>query len=365
MKKAVIIFFITFLGLQSFAYSDVPVLIHLKSSDQHDTCGFNLVKLLSENVYKLLKEQNLNLYENPSKKVKMDFSSIEALQLSSQTRFIDCEDIFIYEYWTSNKKESSVTQLGFSFIYTSKSGEKINYGYADLNEWEPHLKKTILMGNLNGPAWFNLSAAIKSRKFEYNLVQFGKEDFKQNPKKSFEIKADMFRSSKKLKSYVGLQNSKYLYYEMIRNKYPTDIENSEVFYSNLESFFNSNKEEFFNFGAKKYFNYLKPNFNIRIQKIVWVEIWEKSENKISKELESIRIYFNDKDFLKIGINELDQFNLFFNFLNLKEFLTKREFEFYLTRINSDEINKTKTKLYEKALNVWLWSQLSEFVNNEL
>lgn len=365
MKKALFIFFITFIGLKSFAYSDVPVLIHLKSTEQHDTCGFNIVQLLAENVYKLLKEKSLNLYENPSKKIKMDFSSIEALQLSTQTRFVDCEDLFIYEYWSSNKKESSVTQIGLSFIYTSKSGEKINYGYADLNECEPLFKKIILMGNVNGPAWFNLSNALKSRKFEYNLVQFGKEDFKQNPKKSFEIKADMFRSSKKLKSYTALQNTKYLYYEMLRNKYPTDIENSEVFYSNLESFFNSNKEEFFNFGAKKYFNYLKPNFTIRIHKIVWVELWEKSGNTITKDIESLRVYFNDKDYLKIGINELDAFNLFFNFQNIKEFLTKREFEFYLTRINSDEINKNKTNIYEKALNVWLWSQLSEFVNNEL
>jgi hypothetical protein len=353
-------FFFLSIGLEAKKlYTEIPALVHLSRSEQEDTNGFNLVEHLPKLLYQAIIDNKLKLWDSPKKQIVISGSALQKIESDNNVSFSKVENLFFNELWTSSRRRTQFAVIGFSFLSESKKG-KISFGYIDFNEALFLLVKNTIPTNVNGPAYLTYLDAIYSRKYFFNLVQFGSNDFSSNSQNSIKIKREAFNSKKKISGLSVIKNTKMVTYNLEKNPGEKNDPSSGTINA-VENFLNDNKDFIFNYGGDKYFNYTNNMSDITVTRIEITEYWEKKKNEIEYKPMLIKIYINNKPLNPISFDEFVKWQILFNFKSIEDVLKEKQFQYTLYKINNEMIPFDESEFFIKALKEYKWSQVRNFV----
>jgi hypothetical protein len=340
-------------------YTEVPALVHLSRSEQEDTNGFNLVEYLPGLFYKAINEGKLVLWDSPRKQIAISPSALKNIETSNKISFARVENLFLNELWTSSRRKTEFVIVGFSFLSESPNG-KVSIGFIDAVDALPLLSKNYIPTNVNGPAQLTYIDALYSRRYNFNLLQFGVRDFTVNPTSSITIKRDAFYSRKKVSGLVRLPQTKMVTYTLEKNPGQENDPAMDCILS-IEKFVNENKEVLFDIGGDKYFDFKKQSSDITITRIEVTEIWEKKGSQIAYKPYQIRIFANNKPLEVLMFSDVAKWDLLINFKTLEDVLIEKAFLFTIYKCNRELIPYDEAGLYLKALKEYKWTQVSNYV----
>jgi hypothetical protein len=341
------------------AYTEVPVLLHLDISKQQDTFGFNLTAKLPAFLYSLIEQEQITLWDSPMKKVKITKESLAAIEKGSGTEMSRTHHLFLYELWSTSRTRTSFVVLGFGFVNESRGG-KISYGFVDAQEAFPFLVKSMIDVNVNGPAKLSFWQAITSRRYHFNLVQFGNKNFASESEKSFQIRDRAFNKKKEIIGSYQVPNNKNIQYFIEPD--PNDsLEIGNVFFQEIQRYLNSNREILLNIGGSRYYDY-RYRSEVVVTRIEVNETWTKTPyGFVQYDIQGITIFVNNKKLDPISLDLLMGFGILYQYKTAEDVLKDKKFKYVLSRMNSTLISELDSEKYLKALAKYSWSQVSNYV----
>ena len=336
-------------------YDSMPVLLHLSDAKQHDSIGFNLVRSIPELLYPKLLTGDLALWENASKKSVVGGVKLAALEKLATRPFVRSEDVFIHEYWRIFKKNFTFELQGFTFSGTNKAGGKINYGFVDAQDIIDLLKTESIYTNASGTSKLSYWDALQSKTYNFNLVQFGQDDFKRNAQFSAMLQYQAIHDPKILREIIELENTKTMRYKVLSPSINSNKENKNV-YRVLEDYINKNKQIVLN--AAKTGHFSKIMFEKwKVDNITISEKWSKYKSIAFQELLEME-FFIDKHSVRITKKQLEEMGVKINMQGLDEYLSEKRFSFLLEQINDQEILPQQSEQYYEALLNNKWNNIS-------
>ena len=328
-------------------YEMEPVLLHLASVDQPDSNGFNLVSSIHKLIYPRIQNGDIALWKTSKKKELVSKSQFLKLELLNKTSFVNNNDVFIHEYWQLIGKEFDFLVRGFSFVGKSSIGEPVSYGFVDAADVIGILKSIKIPTTHQGPCDLSYWNAIHSKLFDFNVVQFGKKDFKSNPELSVLLKNQSCYSKSIERNFYKPEKSKRVAYKIIS---PTINSNSENFkiYKEIESGINDNKQVILNINKKS----IEPQDIIKpwlINSIRVIEKWSTYKNIPLQELEYLFLEVNGKNY-KLNKQQIEEIGFSINLQGISEYLSEKNFDFIIEKVNSETIPPQKSEImYAKLL----------------
>lgn len=361
MKKLRFLF-IALLGLHwadGIAYTDKPVLVHLNIARQSDTMGFNLVYELQNKFYDLILTNKVKLWDSPRKSIVISPSSLQSIENSSGTKFNKTQNVFLHEFWTGSSKKTNFTIVGISFVNDNAKG-KVSYGYVDLAECWAIAAAELIDCNVNGPASLTIAQALYSRNYNFNIVQFGGKDFRENPANSIKIRDKAFYSKRKVEGLYKIPKTKEVTY-VVEIDANDKNEMGNTLHNNIQDYLNKNREVLFNIGGDRYFDYKNFKSEVAVTRIEVKEVWEKKSAFTDSRVSSIIIFVNNKALDPISIDLLLSWKIMYNFRSAEDVFREKKFKYVLLKMNNTFISNIDSEKYLKALEKYSWTQVSRYV----
>lgn len=336
------------------AYDFTPVLLHLDKFKQHDTLGFNLASEIPKLLYAQILSEDIALWASPSKKIKISKDDFLKMESSANAPFVESQHFFIHELWQIHKANFRFGVLGFSFTGESMSGRKINYGYVDANDVISLMRIRDIPTNANGASGLSYWDALHSMHFDFDLVQFGKEDFKDNLMRSFLLEDQAIRDPKIRRDFSPIPLQKEIEYRVINPSLNSNEEN-KILYQAMENFVNENKQTILNAGGSQFLSHLMFQ-NWTIDQIVVKERWTRYNKLPFQELLSVQLFIEGKP-VELKKSDLEEMDVRIKLQGVEEYLSGKTFSLSLQRINDQEIQAKESDDYYRALWENDWNKL--------
>lgn len=361
--KRLLLFLFIFTGLISHkaGAEAVPVLLMVRSSEQADSSGCNFVQELTSLIYNEIVNKRVILWDSKSKEIQLTPSTLLQIEKNSQVSFKQLETMFVYELWEAGKKEVVTRTLGFSFTHRSEKGD-VSFGYVDYADVEKTLLSNRINTNANGIYSSTYTTYVLNKKYAFNIVQFNGQPVKTTGE-----------SSDILKTYVGSLpfNSSLLGYyppdKFVSSIIDTFTEgtdsksiNSRALVKSIETFLATNEEEFYNLGGDRILSYLQKN-KIRVTRVEVNEMWRKIAGELKIETRSVTIFVNDSALKTLSPEEYTALGIVIGERPLQEVLDERDFNYIITRINSQQIRRQDSYIYQRALLNADWNRVIGYV----
>jgi hypothetical protein len=328
-------------------YEIKPALLHLSKVDQPDSIGFNLVTSFHKLLHKRIQNGDIALWKTSKKKILVNKTQFRSLEKLAKTNFINNNDFFIHEYWQLVGKEFNFSVQGFSFIGKSKIGKPISYGFIDAADVIGLLKNIKIPTTHHGPSDMSYWNAIHSKSFDFNLVQFGKKDFKSNPELSVLLKNQACYSKKVRRNFYIPDPSKRVGYKIIPPSINMNIENRNI-YLEIENSLNDNKQVIHNINNEP----IKPQDMFKswtINTIRVTEKWTTFKNIPLQELENIQLEINGENY-SLNNQQIEEMGLIINLQGISEYLSEKNFDFIIEKVNDENILPQNSEdMYQKLL----------------
>lgn len=357
----VIILSFSLLGSLKAVGEAIPVMLMVNSSAQTDTSGCNFVEEFTELIFNDIMNKKVPLWDSKSKEIQISPSTLLQLEKNSGISFKKTETVFIYEFWEAGKKEVSSKTIGFSFINKTEAGE-VSFGYVDYADVEKILLSNRINTNANGIYSATYTTYILSKKYTFNIVQFNGQPVKS-----------MGDSDKLLKEFKGdlpFNTSLLGYYppdKFVSSIIDTFTEgtdektvNSKNLTKSIESFLLANEEEFYNLGGDRIVSYLQKN-KFKVTKVEVNEIWRKIQGELKIETRSLTIFVNDSALKTLSPEEYRKLGVTIGDVPLQDVLDARNFNYIITRINSQAIRRQDSYIYQRALLNAEWNRVIQYV----
>tara|TARA_B110000967_G_scaffold48086_2_gene48803 strand:+ start:4926 stop:6020 length:1095 start_codon:yes stop_codon:yes gene_type:complete len=339
----------------SRGYDATAVLLHLNTTKQSDSIGFNLVQSIPELLYPRLLTGDLALWENSQKRLIVGSKQLQLLEKKAMMPFVRSNDLFIHEYWNLSQKNFDFIVQGFTFTGKNKNGQTLTYGYVDAVDIINLMKSEYIPTNANGPGLVTYWDALHTKDFNFNLVQFGSNNFKTNPQLSFKLQYQAIKDPKVFRKFHTSENTKTITYRALSPLINSNSENKSL-YSAIEKAVNNNKQAILNAGGDNHFSHIifAP---WKVEQITVKEKWSKYKNIHFQELISVELFI-DKHAITLTKKQLEEINTTINLQGLEEYLSEKRFSFMLEEINNQEIQPQQSEKYYQALLTKNWNKIT-------
>lgn len=336
---------------KAFAYQLKPVIIQLFAAEQPDTMGFNLASALPSFLYEKITSGEVKLYDSPEKSVQITPATLKQIEQTNNSRMVLSKSIFIHELWTLRKGRFSFFPMGVTISDFDISGKVISYGYIDFQEAFEQLSENPVTCNANGSDQFSYWDAIKSRRYVYRLIQFGRKVLhdKQEAIRILEQTEAATRFTDALPQLSAQKVIRYTIDRDVQHNGNTDIINRiEKALRNDQQLYDS---------ATQY-SPVDPYTQLRITSIEVVEIWQKNGEFFEYYPVSVKLYNQGKAMKELKFSEYHStdFRLFANDV------TSKRFELTIVEINKQKIPYGESLRYLNALRSGdSWTQITTYV----
>lgn len=359
--------FLVVLALVAFkpvkaVYMDKPVLSHVGVSGQHDTFGFNLAMHLPDFIYEQVEAGNLTLWGSPKKQTPLNIAALKEIERSSKSKFKNCSDLFLHEFWDCSKRKLKFVVAGISFMYNSGTLRK-PYGYIDAQEAFRLLASNLMPCNPNAPADLTYWEAINSKRFHFTIVQYGRRQFADKPLEAVELKNKIFNGKRKLDPKIPWPDSKLIVYELEDN-YLVDHDYAQYLKKGLEKYFNKNRTLIKSHDLGNFYDSGDYKGYFQVTGLQIHETWSKRGPLLISYVDSMVVYINNKKMRAFTGDEIRSFNLKIRFKSVIDILKEKSFKLNIISINNVLIEPKKQVLYKKGLEDYKWTQLTEYVKYE-
>ncbi len=331
-----------------------PTIIQVNKHNQNDTVGFNLVESSYALFYEKIVSEKITLWDSPAKKVKISSGAFLKMEAQNGIRFVESEDLFIYEYWRLYKKKFESEIIGFSFFSRNQSNEKFNFGYIDALEVKTLLSSKIIPATINGSSNITFWQALNSKVYQFNIAKFGTLDLVKNPSKAFEIKEQIFNSPKiKTNQYI-IQPAKDIEYFV----YPS-VDNTTGSYwlcQSIQTFYQNNRSVY---AAESESEISQTDSSeLIVTRVDVTETWLKDECGVITYVPNlIQVFINGKPLKRIPISYMEHKQILVQFKPLHEFIRDKNFKYTIKRINSEPIYAHEAEDIAIALPEKPWNKI--------
>ena len=363
MKSLLAAFLIWACYLPTADAQGVPTILLARSSEQQDTTGCNLVREVTKTLYREIMAGKLRIWDSQNKELSFSASTLQSLEKSAGIAFQEQENMFIYERWTQSKREVTTSTAGLYFAHKSERGTETVFGYVDYSDVVELFSKTKMASNASGNYSATLETVLKSKNFNYRLIQLGNQSIK-TPSEGQDLLYAFVGNRVFNESTLGYYPpDKYITYLLDTYADGTDAQslNGKRLLQLLGEYFIRNQEIYYNMGGDRITSHLNRN-KFRVTKIEVNEIWRKVGSEILYEPKSILIYVNDSALNEINARNLADFEFRYGETDLFGFLRTREFNTIITKINSETIERKDAFIFLKALMTEEWNKLNQYVN---
>jgi hypothetical protein len=359
LHKLTILLVVSLISCQSAyklpkSYDVTPVMLHLAANKQSDSVGFNLVRAIPELLYPKLLTGDLALWVDSDKKTVVGSQQFSQLERRAVNPFVSGDDLFIHEYWQIFKKNFNFGIQGFSFLGKDKSGKAINYGYVDINDIINLLKTELIPCNASGSANLTYWDALQTKTYQFNLIQFGNNDFKTSPKLSSALQYQALHSPDIHRKLAKVEPTKTIVYKILSPSINSNPEN-KTFYTILTEYVNNNKQTILNASKSDYFQSILF-VPWKIDNVTVTESWSKYKHIPFQELKEVELFI-EKHAIILNAKQLEELGVRINLQILEEYLSEKRFGFLLEKINNQEIQPQQSEAYYAALNTKPWNKI--------
>lgn len=318
-------------------FDNVPVILRLVNENQQASRGYNFVSQLNTCVYNALLTGQVKLWDSPEKEIQIIAASLKEIERSSNTRFVDCTHLYIYEMWSKNDVEILTTTHGVSFNAKTKTNE-VTFGYIDFNEVAALLANQYLNCNANGNSNLTLGYALLTKQFEFQLLQVGNKTYSQETESRHSLKLMLSNQGFNTTLFPALPNQKTITYLIERpaSNLPLALQ--------ADSLINAMQHDL---SVQKI---LGIHANTEIKKVAVVEKWMLLK-QLQTQIQQVTI-FTSNDTIVLENAWLDQITI--NNKSLKEVLQRKDFLYIITKVNEQPIERSKAFLYQRALLNFRW-----------
>ncbi len=364
MRCFLLIAFSLMVGASNTYADGIPVVLVAKSSEQVDTTGCDIVKEITRIIYQELSENRLRIWDSQQKEIAFSIATIQSLEKSAGIRFMDQETMYIYERWTQMKREVNTSTIGFYFAHKDKKGNETVFGYVEYVDLQPVFAKTKIQSNASGNYSTTFETLLKSKNFNYQILQLGNKVMKtaneaQENRLSF-IGNRIFNES--TLGYYPPDKSITYFIDHITGGEDGASLNGVRITKLLEEYFIRNMEVYYNMGGDRITSHLNRN-KIKVTKVVVNEIWRKVGSEILYEPRNVTVFVNDSALNEINGRNIGEFEFRYGEYDLFGFIRTREFNYVITKINSEEVELKDSYLFQKGLLTVEWNRLNQYVND--
>ena len=364
MKRwiAIVLFFVLSVAK---VQAQIPVILRVTAAEQADSIGCNFVQELCRITYDAILSGNVKLWNSSNKEFHIIAQSLKEIDASANTSFLNQEVIFIYEMWSNSNKELKSTTSGFLFSNRNSKGEDVEYGYVEYTDLQEFLMRERVVTNANGNFNSNLASFLNSKNYNYQFLQFAGKVINN------------ITDSKKIRDeYIG--NLRFNISAFSLNEVPqklvvwtldksTEAPSEKVNHGNelltaINEYLKNNQEVFFNLGADKLPNFTQKT-KWKVTKIEVNELWKRVGGDILYDPLGLIIYINDTPLSEIPYKDLLKLEIKVNNLLLINYIRLKDFNYVIRKINQQEITRSQSYLYQKALIQSPWNKLTYFVEN--
>lgn len=340
----------------------LKVTLVLKRSEQPVSSGCNFVKEVTRIIYDEVMENRLKIWDSQNKELAFSAATIKSLEKTAGIKFVDLETIYMYETWTQAKKEVFTNTMGFYFAHKDQRGLETVFGFVDYAALNDLFSKTKINANASGNFNFTFESVIKSKVFHFQILQLGDRIMK-TANEAQEAKISFVGDRTFNETALGYHPSeKQITYfiDQLSDDNDTRSLNSKRLGRLLEEFFIRNMEVYYNWGGSRVSSHLVRN-KLKVTNIEVLEIWRKVGSEILYEPRNVVIYVNDSPLDEVNGKNISEFEFRYGETDLFGFLRTREFNFIITKINSESISRVESNHYLKGLTDGDWNKLHDFV----
>ena len=101
----------------------------------------------------------------------------------------------------------------------------------------------------------------------------------------------------------------------------------------------------------------------KVHEIEVNELWKKVGEELLYDPLGLIIYINDSPLTEIPYKDLLKLDVKVNEMQLIDFIRVKNFNYVIRKINQQEITRSQSYLYQKALVQSPWNKVSYFVEN--
>lgn len=337
------------------SYDYTPVLLHASKKKQDDSIGYNIVSGMYAMLYPRILTGDLPIWENSEKNKRIAKETFVQLEKQTVLPFVESNNLFIHEAWQIFKRNFNFGILGFSFTGITKTGRRVNYGYIDAADVIELLKNRTVEANANGNGYLTYWDALNTKTYHFNLVQFGNDNFKDNPIRAFQLKAQAMVDEKIIRDFYAVAEEKKVQYRILSPLINSSVENKQ-FYKALELFINNNRQLLLNTGGASAISHLDLS-KLELKNVVVQEKWTKKEQLILQQLEFIEVFVG-RGSVKLSKEVLQENDLRINLQGIEEYLTEKTFAFSIQQINNQEIAARDAADYYERLKHNNWKNIT-------
>jgi ribosomal protein S18 len=362
MKKILLLLLLV-VFFSTSSSSQIPVILRVSASEQMDTTGCNFVRELTRITYGAIMSGKVKLWNAPAKELFFVPQTLKEIEQSTRTNFMDQDVVFIYEYWTNSNKILSSRTTGFLFSNKNQSGEDVEYGYVDFEDMQSVLLSERVMSNANGNFNSNLSAYIASKNYNFNFLQFAGKVI-NNKEDSRKIFSEYIGSSKFNLSQFSSNEipQKKVTWTIDASQDITKVksQNSTKVLVAIEKYLRQNEEVFFNLGGEKILTHVQKG-KWKVTRLEMNELWKKIDGVISFDPLSMTIFINDSALSEVPYRDMVKMDIKVNEMPFLDFLKQQNFNYIIRSINTQDIPRSESYAYQKALFETDWKRLTSFV----
>ncbi len=347
------------------AGAQVPVILRVTAAEQSDTNGCNFVRELSRISYDAVMSGKSRLWNSSSKDFQVHPQSLASIEKSSGVSFKEQEVIFLYEYWTNTGNEVKSTTTGFLFSGKSQRGEDVEFGYIEYQDLQSVFIQERVLSNVNGNHNTSLENLLLSKKFNFQFLQFAGKVI-DNVNDSRKIR-DEYIGGKRFNPGAFTQNEVPQKLVVWTLDYSVDqamkksAEGNKLLLA-VQDCLKENEEVFFNLGGDK-IPAAHTKAKWKVTRIEVEELWKKINNEVLFDPLTLTIYVNDSALSTIPYRDLLKMEVKIEEIQFMDFLRLKSFNFVIRKINQEEILRSESYLYSKALLESDWNKVSWWVNN--
>lgn len=362
VKRSLFLLIFIFAYSALFPYKNVKVVLIANKENQKDTLGYNIVSALAQWTYDQLRDGKIKMWATPYKSEAMSFSTLQGMEISSKMNFTDCQNIFLYEIWTSNKSQTSFTLTGISFSSENQNGEMVSFGFIDYTIIEEFLKKDFIPITENGSYKTTFYQVLMNKSYDFEIVYFKdrpiQSPYSKNPdadyKNGLKIKNKAFNQNKLNLNYIPVKQAKLVEYTIRTADY--DL-NSNNIITSLETYFNTGKKDLYKYGGNEIYKYFN-NSKLILSECTLKELWTREGGKIYFSLQQIVPVSVGVTFTPIPAEDVERFNIIIDQQSLISMLNSKQFTYHLISINGIMVNENNAVKYLKVLTEGDWNKIA-------
>ena len=343
----------------------LPVIYNIVKSEQPDTLGYNIVSSMASILYKGIMDGKIKLWDSRKKEIQLLPSTVMAIEKNNEVRFVDVENVYVYELWETRKKALTIHVMGFEFVKKASDKSNILFGFVEYQDAISLFQSSFMEADADGFCFTTFYPVFMKKQYPFKMVQFGSQVVKTIDESEKIRKIVLERNPYHAVSEESGNDKRISYFitENHRLKEDKKLEKGNLLLSSLSDYLNRNLSIYYRLANIQLSDSLlkNPPKHLRVSKVQVTETWNKNGDYITYQPDSLEMFLGAVKLKTLSRDEFLKWDMVVDFKGMEDYLKEKEFFYVISKVNSQPIERAKSYKYQQALIKADWRQINKYV----